>query len=59
MRVRRLLLRRNLLIMVALPLLTRGVSVAARELRARKGPSRVADGLDQASRLLQKARHLV
>jgi hypothetical protein len=55
MRVRRLLsLRRDLVIMVALPLVTKGVSVAARELRTRRGPSRAADRLDQAERLLRK-----
>jgi hypothetical protein len=60
MRVRRILsLRRDLLVMVALPLLTKGVSLAARELRDRRGPSRAADRLDQAGQLLRKAKRFV
>jgi hypothetical protein len=60
MRVRRLLsVRRDLVIMVAMPLLSKGISLAARELRNRRIDSRAADRLDQAGRLLAKARRLL
>jgi hypothetical protein len=60
MRVRRLLsVRRDLVVMVALPLLSKGISIAARELRNRRIDSRAAERLDQASRLLVKARRFL
>jgi hypothetical protein len=60
MRVRRLLsVRRDLVVMVALPLLSKGISIAARELRNRRTDSRAAERLDQASRLLVKARRFL
>lgn len=45
--------------MIALPLLTKGISLAARELRNRRTDSRAADRLDQAGRLLVKARRFL
>lgn len=60
MRVRRLLtVRRDLVVMIALPLVSKGISFAARELRNRRTESRAADRLDQAGRLLAKARHFL
>jgi hypothetical protein len=59
MRVRRLFsLRRDLVLAIAIPLLVKGVTVAADELRTRKGPSRVADRLDQTGRLLRKVQRI-
>jgi len=58
--VRRVLsLRRDLVVMVALPLLTKGISIVAHELRNRRIDSRAADRLDQAGRLLVKARRFL
>jgi len=45
--------------MIALPLVSKGISFAARELRNRRTESRAADRLDQAGRLLAKARHFL
>lgn len=60
MRLRRLLsVRRDLVLMVAVPLVSKGISLAARELRNRRTESRAADRLDQAGRLLAKARHFL
>jgi hypothetical protein len=60
MRVRRLFtLRRDLVIMIAVPLVAKGLSVAADQLRARRGPSRTTDRLDQAGRLLRKVPRFV
>jgi hypothetical protein len=59
-RVRRLLsVRRDLVVMIALPLVSKGISLAARELRNRRTDSRAADRLDQAGRLLVKARRFL
>jgi hypothetical protein len=57
---RRLLnLRRDLVIAIAVPVVAKVISVAAEELRTRRGPSPVADRLDQAGRLLRKVQRLV
>jgi hypothetical protein len=57
---RRLLnLRRDLVIALAVPVAVRVISVAAEQLRTRRGPSQVADRLDQAGRLLRKVQRLV
>lgn len=60
MRLRRLLsVRRDLVIMIAIPLVAKGIAVAADELRTRRGPSRTTDRLDQAGRLLRKVQRFV
>ena len=60
MRIRRLLSpRRDLVVMIALPLLVRGLSFVADELRDRHRDSRIADGLDQAHRVLRKIQRFV
>jgi len=60
MRVLRLLsVRRDLVVIVALPLISKGISFTARELRNRRTDSRAADRLDQAGRLLVKARRFL
>lgn len=59
MRVRRLLrLRRQLVLAIAIPVVVKGVTFAADELRQRKGHSRVADRLEQAGRLLRKVQQI-
>lgn len=60
MRIRRLLsVRRNLVVMIAVPVLVRGISFIADELRDRRGDSRVADTLDQVHRVLRKIQRFV
>jgi len=60
MRLRRLLsIRRDLVIMVAVPLVAKGLSVAAEQLRQRRGPSRASDRLEQAGNWLRKAKRFV
>jgi hypothetical protein len=60
MRIRSLLnLRRDLVIALAVPIAGKLISVAADQLRQRRGPSVVADRLDQASHLLRRVSKLV
>jgi hypothetical protein len=52
MRVRRLLSwRRDLVVAIAVPVVIKVFSVAAEQLRGRRGPNVVADRLDQAGRV--------
>ncbi|MGH8891562.1 MAG: hypothetical protein ACRDV3_17595 [Acidothermaceae bacterium] len=60
MRLRRLLsIRRDLVIMVAVPLVAKGLSSAAEQLRERRGPSRTSEGLERAGSLLRKVQRFV
>jgi len=52
-------LRRDLLIALAVPIAGKLMSVAAEQLRERRGPNQVADRLDQASQLVRKVSRLV
>jgi hypothetical protein len=51
--------RRDLVIALAVPVVGKLMSVAAEQLRERRGPSQVADRLDQASQLVRKVSRLV
>jgi|GEM_PF-2699715 hypothetical protein len=60
MRVRRLLSwRRDLVVAIAVPVVLKVFSVAAEQLRDRRGPNVAADRLDQAGRVLRKASRFV
>jgi hypothetical protein len=60
MRLRSLFnLRRDLVIALAVPIAGKLMSVAADQLRQRRGPNQVADRLDQASQLVRKVSRLV
>ena len=60
MRLRRLLsIRRDLVNMIAIPLVAKGISIAADELRTRRGTSRATERLDQGGRLLRKVQRFV
>jgi len=45
--------------MIAIPLVAKGIAVAADELRTRRGPSRTTDRLDQAGRVLRRIQRFV
>jgi hypothetical protein len=60
MRIRSLLnLRRDLVIALAVPVAGKIISIAADQLRQRRGPSLAADRLDQAGHLLRRVSKLV
>lgn len=60
MRVRRLLsLRRDLVVAIAIPLVVKGVTLAANELRSRGGPTGIAYRLEQTGRLLRKVQRFL
>ena len=60
MRLRRLFnIRRDLVIALAIPVAAKALTLAADQLRTRRGPSRVADRLDQGERLLRRVQHFV
>jgi hypothetical protein len=52
-------LRRDLVIAIAVPVAGKLMSVAAHELRERRGPNRFADRLDQGATLIRRVSRLV
>jgi hypothetical protein len=52
-------LRRDLVIAIAVPVAGKLMSVAAQQLRERRGPNQVADRLDQGSQLIRRVSRLV
>jgi hypothetical protein len=52
-------LRRDLVIAIAVPVAGKVMSVAAHQLRERRGPNQVADRLDQGAALIRRVSRLV
>jgi hypothetical protein len=52
-------LRRDLVIAIAVPVAGKLMSVAAQQLRERRGPNQFADRLDQGSQLIRRVSRLV
>ena len=60
MRIRSLFnLRRDLVIAIAVPVAGKLMSVAAHQLRERRGPNQFSDRLDQGSQLIRRVSRLV
>jgi hypothetical protein len=52
-------LRRDLVIAIAVPVAGKVMSVAAHQLRERRGPNQFADRLDQGAALIRRVSRLV